>query len=82
MNTHQFIDSHCHVYASAFSADREASIERAFEVGVGRMLLPNIDVLASDIQGDVVFMIVLAVCTYWFYRSFDAPLRRSMADGE
>ena len=45
-------------------------------------LLPNIDVLASDIRGDVVFMVILAVGTFWFYRSFDAPLRRSMADGE
>lgn len=45
-------------------------------------LLPNIPLLASDIRGDVLFMMGLAIATYWFYRSFNAPLRRSMADGE
>ena len=38
-----WIDTHCHVYAAAFEEDREAAVQRAFEAGVGRILLPNID---------------------------------------
>jgi len=45
-------------------------------------LLPNVPLLASDIRGDVIFMMALAIVTFCFYRSFDAPLRRSMADGD
>eukprot|EP00571_Detonula_confervacea_P005106 CAMPEP_0172324754 /NCGR_PEP_ID=MMETSP1058-20130122/52178_1 /TAXON_ID=83371 /ORGANISM="Detonula confervacea, Strain CCMP 353" /LENGTH=555 /DNA_ID=CAMNT_0013041119 /DNA_START=67 /DNA_END=1734 /DNA_ORIENTATION=+ len=45
-------------------------------------LLPSIPLLASDIRGDVIFMMALAIATFCFYRSFDAPLRRSMADGD
>lgn len=45
-------------------------------------LLPSVPLLASDIRGDVIFMIALAIATFCFYRSFDAPLRRSMADGD
>jgi len=45
-------------------------------------LMPNLPLLASDIRGDVIFMMVLSVATYMFYRSFDAPLRRSMMDGD
>lgn len=45
-------------------------------------ILPNIPFLASDIRGDVIFMMALSIATYWFYRSFDAPLRRSMMDGD
>ena len=43
-------------------------------------LLPSIPVLASDIRGDVIFMMALAIATFFFYRSFNAPLRRSMCD--
>ena len=45
-------------------------------------ILPNIPVLASDIRGDVIFMMAISIATYCFYRSFDAPLRRSMMDGD
>ncbi|KAL3783614.1 hypothetical protein ACHAW5_006435 [Stephanodiscus triporus] len=44
-------------------------------------LLPSVPLLASDIRGGVVFMMALAITTISYYRSFDAPLRRSMADG-
>jgi len=43
-------------------------------------LLSSIPWLASDIRGDVLLMMALAVATLYFYRSFDAPLRRSMVD--
>ena len=36
-------DTHCHLYAEEFDADREAALQRAAEAGVGRMLLPAID---------------------------------------
>ena len=41
--TMDWIDTHCHAYVSAFSEDREAAVQRAFDAGVGRILLPNID---------------------------------------
>jgi hypothetical protein len=44
-------------------------------------LLLGVLLLASDIRGNVVFMMVLAVSTFCYYRSFNAPLHRSMADG-
>jgi FLVCR family feline leukemia virus subgroup C receptor-related protein len=43
-------------------------------------LLSSIPWLASDIRGDVLLMMALAIATLYFYRSFDAPLRRSMVD--
>lgn len=43
-----WIDTHCHAYANAFAEDREAAVERAFEAGVERILLPNID--AASVQ--------------------------------
>lgn len=39
----EFIDTHCHLYSDAFDADRDEMIQRAFDAGVGRLLLPNID---------------------------------------
>lgn len=37
------IDTHAHLYSKQFDGDREAMVLRAKEVGVGRILLPNID---------------------------------------
>ena len=39
----KIIDTHCHVYTEEFDADREATIERALQAGVGKFFLPNID---------------------------------------
>ena len=39
----QWIDTHCHAYAAAFEEDRQAAVQRAFDAGVERILLPNID---------------------------------------
>lgn len=36
-------DTHCHLYSSKFDEDREAVMENARMQGVGRILLPNID---------------------------------------
>jgi TatD DNase family protein len=38
------VDTHAHLYDEQFDSDRDAVISRAVECGVGRMLLPNIDV--------------------------------------
>lgn len=37
------IDTHCHLYAEEFDADRDQMIERARAAGVGRFYLPAID---------------------------------------
>ena len=37
------VDTHAHIYLEQFNDDRDAVIARAVERGVGRMLLPNID---------------------------------------
>ena len=44
----QFIDSHAHLYAQEFDLDRLDVISRAKEVGVSKILLPNIDVESID----------------------------------
>ena len=42
------VDTHAHLYDGQFADDRDATVSRAVERGVGRMLLPNID--AQTIQ--------------------------------
>lgn len=39
----KLIDTHCHVYDEAFDEDLDAVIARAREVGIERLLLPNIN---------------------------------------
>ena len=38
-----FVDTHCHLYDEAFDGDREAALQRAVDVGVTTLLLPDID---------------------------------------
>jgi len=38
-----FVDTHSHIYSSEFSLDRDEVIARAVSVGIGRIVLPNID---------------------------------------
>ena len=38
-----FIDTHTHVYGPEFDFDRDQTVQRALEAGVGMMLLPNVD---------------------------------------
>ena len=42
------IDTHTHIYDSAFDIDRSEVVQRALDAGVGMMLLPNVD--ASTIK--------------------------------
>ncbi|MCH2043070.1 MAG: TatD family hydrolase [Saprospiraceae bacterium] len=38
-----FIDTHSHMYVSKFNKDRKEAIQRAFDSGVQKIFLPNID---------------------------------------
>lgn len=38
------VDTHCHFYDEAFLADADAAVMRAVNAGVGKLLLPNINV--------------------------------------
>ena len=37
------VDTHCHIYDHQFSLDRNEAVQRALDVGVKMMLLPNVD---------------------------------------
>ena len=43
-------------------------------------LLKNVPGLESDVRGDVVLLVVIAMLTYAYFSNFDAPLRRTEAD--
>jgi hypothetical protein len=43
-------------------------------------LLPKIPWLASDIRGDVIVLLTLAIVTIGYFATFDAPLLRTLAD--
>lgn len=43
-------------------------------------LLPGVPGLESDIRGDVVLLIALAMVTLGYFSNFDAPLKRTLAD--
>ena len=36
-------DTHTHVYLPEFDDDRDAALQRAFDSGIGRLLMPNVD---------------------------------------
>lgn len=46
--TTQWIDSHCHLDAAEFDADRSAVIERARAAGVAMLVLPAVDVASFE----------------------------------
>ncbi len=43
-----YIDSHVHIYSDSFKEDRAAVIERADELGVKKLYMPNVDVTSID----------------------------------
>lgn len=43
-----FVDTHTHLYAEEFNADREQTVQRAIENGVEYLLLPNVDAETVD----------------------------------
>jgi TatD DNase family protein len=36
-------DTHCHLFAEEFDADRDECVKRAINTGISKILLPNID---------------------------------------
>ena len=44
----EWIDTHCHIDGTEFDADRETVIQRAREAGVGKILVPAIDLASSE----------------------------------
>jgi TatD DNase family protein len=44
----QWIDTHCHLYAEEFSADRQQMLQRAIDAGVTKCYMPNVDVASID----------------------------------
>jgi hypothetical protein len=43
-------------------------------------IFPGVPILASDIRGDVVLLLLIALITMAYYGTFNAPLARSLAD--
>ena len=39
----QFVDTHSHLYDEAYAGEEDLAVERAVGVGVGRMIIPDID---------------------------------------
>ena len=44
----EWVDTHCHIDGTEFDADRETVIQRAREAGVGKILVPAIDLASSE----------------------------------
>lgn len=44
----QLIDTHAHIYADNFNADRNAMLDRAFAGGISHVFMPNIDHTSID----------------------------------
>jgi TatD DNase family protein len=42
-----FVDTHCHLDQAEFDADRDQVLQRACEAGVGRVLVPAVDLASS-----------------------------------
>ncbi len=40
----QLIDTHTHLYLPEFDTDRDEVVNRAVQSGVGKLLMPNIDI--------------------------------------
>ena len=65
------IDTHCHIYASDFNADRPAMLSRAADEGITKMLMPAIDMsthvqmlnLENEFPGKCVSMMGLHPCS-------------------
>ena len=43
-------------------------------------LLPSVKTLASDVRVDVLLLMTIEIVTYFVFQSFDAPLRRTLAE--
>ena len=43
-----FVDTHTHLYADAFTSDRQSLIKKAINAGIGRFYMPNIDLTSIE----------------------------------
>ncbi|MDP1728160.1 MAG: TatD family hydrolase, partial [Bacteroidota bacterium] len=50
-----FVDTHTHLYAEEFNADRRVIIEKAITNGINKLFLPNIDIHSIQPMLDVVW---------------------------
>jgi TatD DNase family protein len=50
----EFIDTHTHLFVEQFDEDRTEVVKRAFEAGINKLLLPNIDIESIDAMHDLV----------------------------
>ena len=50
----KFIDTHTHLFSEQFDEDRNEAVQRAIDVGVKKMFLPNIDVDSIEPMLDLV----------------------------
>ena len=48
-----FIDTHAHIYAQQFEKDQDDTIQRAFDQGVNKIYMPNIDHTSIDAMLEV-----------------------------
>ncbi len=48
ISTHTWIDSHAHIYKEEFDLDREETLRRGKDVGVTKIVMPNIDHTSID----------------------------------
>lgn len=59
------VDSHTHLYLDDFATDRDATIRRAIEAGVGHLMFPNVDLSTiapmKDLAGQFPDMIDMAI---------------------
>jgi TatD DNase family protein len=49
-----FIDSHSHIYSEEFNDDRSVAIQRALDLGIEKIVLPNIDISSIKPMLDLV----------------------------
>jgi len=50
MTEFTYIDSHAHIYAEAFAADRNDAVRKAMDAGVKQILMPNIDHTSIEVM--------------------------------
>lgn len=49
----KLVDTHCHLYSEEFNEDRISAVAKSIEMGVNRVLLPNIDMDSIGVMHDL-----------------------------
>ena len=50
----KLVDTHCHLYSEELNEDRISAVAKSIEMGVNRVLLPNIDMDSIGVMHDLV----------------------------